>query len=291
MGHLWSRNTLFLDRIIQNGKTLARHDRSSEFKHDRGETIPLLTSTRQSFACSRRKELRRGQGRVAHRNSKTQTGSFIIHFALFWAPILALFGVILWVRAISIRYIQDQRSLDRCIHSVLKTRCVALNTLSATNLKLIELLHAAAAAEASRRVVSLIPAVGTAANAAITASIEASRAAAQMIARSQDAVIAFEELSSLTIWHCGPVFQGASPLVFTRPATAESLTVKMVAPLKWDEGPVASELQVKSWNLKVQSFGHCFTSETKTLEGEHYEVSFQHAKENVAKSLSSQWFF
>ncbi|MBI3555515.1 MAG: hypothetical protein HY074_04550 [Deltaproteobacteria bacterium] len=213
-------------------------------------------------------------------DTRDQSGSIGLELVVVWLPIIAIFGVILWLRAASLHQLYQQRSLDRCVFSVLKPRCQMLNQLSESNQRLRQLIHILAAVKIAKESGSKIPIAGIAIAIAGESGLAAGRAIANGIVRFQDALLEIQSVAVLTIWRCGIASNLNPKLEISRPQSLEAQIAGTPGPMEWEAGPGPGELDVRSWNLVIRSFGYCrppATQESTLLDGESYQAVFRHA--------------
>jgi cell division protein FtsB len=232
-----------------------------------------LKGARGSGECKTRTR----RQRMAAERASREKGSIVLQLVLIWLPVLAIFGVILWLRVASIHHTQRQRSLDRCVVNVLRSRCETLNQLSKTNLALRQLVHVLAVAELAKTATAVIPVVGQLAAVLGEMPLVAVRAIAQGIARLQDGLITFQKIRDVSLWRCGLVLKGSGPLTLERPPSWEAQLAMAPAPLEWSAGNAESELDVRAWQLAPRSFGYCHTrtEASSFLNGEAYDISLR----------------
>lgn len=258
--------------------------RDQWFKHCSG----VKTQLRKSFIADRF-----GPRHFDPKNSKRQAGFLSLQFLVFWIPLFAIFGVILWIRSLGLDYLERQRSLDRCIFSVLRSRCSNLTELSKSNAVLRKLVHALALIESAKAVSLVIPGLNGVLVVAAGAPAQGARATAKAIAKYQDFLIASDTFNIAKALRCGIPINPLLPLSLTRSQNAETVVARAPGPLQWKERPSSSFLNVLSWDLKTRSFGYCHTTATKSqhpLDGEEYSVSFRAPDRQRLKRWSSwQW--
>lgn len=200
-------------------------------------------------------------------------GSVTLYLMFCFLPIVAIFCVILWVRASSLYHLKAQRQLDRCVYWRLKDRCENLNELSALNSRLRSLIRVIVSLESAGKLASIVfPGLGGAVE--VTAS--ELRTVARALTAKQDWIMMQESIQSKMTMLCG--FSQNSEVTFSRPENAQATFAGTPAPLSWVTG--TGEIEVHSWNigsLKKESYGYCKGS--RDLDGEKYRVSFQHAPE------------
>lgn len=227
----------------------------------------------------------------------SQNGSVALGIILFWLPIFALFGLILWLRAHATQHLLQQRALDRCLYPVIAQRCDTLSHLSETNARLRQMVLVIAAIEAVKTATSAIPFVGGGMVAAGESTAAVLRVMVTALAHTQNSLITKEKIATAAgTLKCGLPMPQSSELKFSRPQTPSSIIAKATPPLSWREGAAGSELSLRKWsNFQLQTYAHCFTdvsTEDGNLDGEHYQTSFRHApaKRLSRPSLPSQQF-
>ena len=291
MGNLWFGSPRLVGFIDAYGPPAARPygERILECNGGKARFVPggyratggnAAKNSSERERCASRGAFRWFKGRSPHSGAGNQSGSIGLQLFVVWLPIIAVFGVILWIRAASLHQLHEQRTLDRCVFGVLKPRCQLLNQLSETNQRLRQLIHILAAAEAAKTATSGIPIAGQIIAVVGESGIAAGRAIAKGIARYQDALLEIQGVAVLAIWRCGLARNLNPKLEISRPQTLEAQYAGTPAPLEWEEGPAAGELDVTSWNLVTHSFGHCRPEppeESKLLDGEVYQAVFIHA--------------
>lgn len=225
--------------------------------------------------CTKNQLSRPGQGTGAiwqckslQRNRNTSTkGGVLLQLVVIWLPILGLFALTLWIRAASLFHLKQQRDLDRCMYSILQTRCKVLSQVSGLNAKLKKLIHTVSAL----RMASLLPGAGTAALVAYESASKVAKPLAKAIARLQDRLLEYEKIKSRWIWRCG--FAHIVDLSIARLTSVESQTVGMPAPLSWIHGPGDSKIDVKRWDFQKRCYGYC--KGDSRLNGEKYKILFR----------------
>lgn len=213
-----------------------------------------------------------------NRSTNRQKGSILVSLVLVWLPIIAVFTVILWIRAQSLHQLLRQRSLDRCLYPIIERRCLFLTRLSETNERLRQLVRTLAAIEIAKQVGSKIPVAGIGFATSGEAAATVLRQIANGIVKIQDGLITADRLNMPFILKCGFPVETTTAPEFDRPQTTETMLAKVTPPLNWSEGSASTEIHLHRAN--VESYAHCFTktdTDDGALDGEAYQTSFQHA--------------
>jgi hypothetical protein len=197
------------------------------------------------------------------------------------------------MRLAALEELRAQRSIDRCLFQVLRSRCAAVTSVSASNHRLKQLITALVVIETSSTVGSAIPVAGAAIRVSGKAAAEALRATANLVARFQDFQLATQNAAAATLlWRCGIPLKGLAPIAIERRQTPQSSIAKAPAPLTWKQGQPETELNVKSWSLSHESFGSCLPESptqkiSSELNGEKYLVVFQHEPEPLEATTTA----
>ncbi|MBI3542676.1 MAG: hypothetical protein HY075_05310 [Deltaproteobacteria bacterium] len=198
-----------------------------------------------------------------------------------WLPIVAVFAVILWLRAAGLDWIRRQRTMDRCVFEVVRSRCEFLSNLSQDNHRLRQLQTAIAAARKVEIASAPIPGVDVAVIGVMETwgrvAMRGMRFGANALIKEQNAAILIQKTKDARILGCGiPTTGWTLDLGLERVATLDSVLSGLEPPLSWSEGVATSELVTWDSSFRTRSFGHCRPAPGSTsfsLDGESYVTS------------------
>ncbi len=216
--------------------------------------------------------------RILDFKSKPKKGSISIWILSSFCILFSILIVTLKIQRGTYDYLKNQRKIDQCLFSLIRQRCIQINSISKSNYLLENIQNAALLIQSGKILALTIPGLqGT--FVAGEETLKFLRATAFKIKQMQDKIIDWSSALEYRLYFCGMPNKNNN-MNFLRKTTWKNQITKIPDPLIWINSVEKGYLELLDPHTGYVSFGHCQLNlplgnlkSKQLLLGEEYMIS------------------